>query len=506
VPTTLYLYNSKDPAAENFYISLKRDFEGTKWELKADFDGALDNIEGGGYDRLAQALTEFHSVIYAVGPRGAGAVQGRFERNLILKAETDAALRGQQWKIVVALLDGAQVENVPPALQGHQMHRDNAHLGGMSVADSVFKEITGRERPQNPRPAVRVISDVKDVTEATKSIVRGAARHGLTVFVGPYAASDVHGAGAPTRLGSELLKKFGIENDVVDDLLSQPWTASEAIRLLKSTNSYDDISDALRDHVLKVNRDGGRPLPLDGKVADLAAEWHAASVSAAGQERRQPWSGLLLVTMDQHIRLETALCARNLTFGRLRYSVGGRLCFDRVVPDVGGPAVTSVWELKPGEREAGRSDLDTNFGTVLLVKLMDCVNEGGYPLLTAAHHMSAARRCPALPNKVFRQLGHAPFLMLGGGLLDPLLALAFETHFRPGFDEASGRGSGSRYVVLQPSSGDEDKYRFIEQEADAEDTGWTRDVFGLERIDWPILHLLDRVRAQFAVARRSVDA
>ena len=107
VPTALYLYNSRDFAAIDFFETLKHVFAAVKWQLVADFNEGLEGTSRAGntFDRLATLVHQADAIIYAIGPLGAGTVQGNYEAGQVLQAQQQKPAL----KIVPALIRGATV-------------------------------------------------------------------------------------------------------------------------------------------------------------------------------------------------------------------------------------------------------------------------------------------------------------------------------------------------------------------------------------------------------------
>ena len=497
MPNALYLYNSRDLAAIDFFQKLKRALADVKWQLFADFNEGLEGIAGNSFDRLATLVRETDAIIYAIGPLGTGRVQGNYEAGQVLQAQQQKP----ELKIVPALVQSATVDLIPQSLQHLTAQMDNSLRGGANVLAAVFKAVTGKELPESPiEEQELLLTKEKDLQEIVDLLTSRAQRQGLTLFVGPYASADVHGTFGPGDLGSALLKRT--INPVFEigsgDLLAHPWVASTASRLAQL--GYIEVWDVLRGIL---NEKANNPLPLDARIAALARAWE--KLGAAPTKGRTLWRGLLLVTTEHGMRIENALWMQHLKFARVRCSVNGVVIYERPEPEAGELHFKEVAKLncqnltKGTEAVSSRLDLEEQ---ILVLKLMDCVTAFDPPPLATLQQLRVVRDRAHLPDPLPQHLQRAPFVMLGGGLLNPIVSQAFAHYFLPNFEqtEMSGMGEGGdevpRLIAFHSWPGEVDQIRRFEQHVDATRPLWPRDVFKLQRVDWSLPELVSRLAYQ----------
>lgn len=487
MPVALYLYNSQDSPAGDFFVRLEAALNSADWDLQSDVGHAFDGAAGDKtFDVIEKKIREAHTVIFAVGPKGPGRFQSQFEAPALFRAlQDDPRLR-----VLPILVGTATTDQMPAELTALVMAMDNTSRGGEELLPTVFRHITGQDLVVEEPKERRGPSSATEVTEFCEYVGR-KSKNGLTLFVGPYAAVDVHDAPTPGKLGAKLLERMGLAVPP-GELVAHPWIASEARRVVWPTRDSGDVWAEVRA-ALDETRDGNQPLPLDRRIAKLAEAWQAAP-SMPSQLR---WQGLLLVTTDQHTRLENALFERRVRFSRLRYSTRGHLFHETIDPHANGLEFNKDWRRSAGHgpQGTGVTNEEPSFPeSVLVLKLMDSVDADTIAPLTTRDHLKCTRDLAALPSLVTQHLQQAPFVMLGGGLLDPLVALAFTAHFRPAFDEACEvEGSVPRYVAFDPSPGQPDMVRRLERKADLDRLGWAKEVFELDRIDWPLNDLMFRL-------------
>jgi hypothetical protein len=503
MPSALYLYNSRDFAAIDFFRSLHQAFNAVGWDLRSDFNEGLEGSSGNSFERLTTLIGEANAIVYAIGPLGTGKVQGNFEAGQVLQAQQNAAATGRNLNVVPVLIGGAKTDQIPRSMQHLTAQMDNSHVGGTDALGAVFRAVVGGELPaaQEIEHGNRQSTET-ELQEFCEVVARRAQNKGLTLFVGPYAAADIHGTLPPGDIGRELLLQslnITAGSRYASDLLTHPWVAATASRLRKP--GYQHVWDLLCDIVRK-QPPGDEPLPFDLDIAALARAW--VKLRSRLPRGKLSWNGLLLVTADQSVRLEKALWKERVEFARLRCSANGRLIYELPVPGAGDPDYAENRILNGRQMrasgtaaEAGPLDLEP----ILVLKLMDCIGESGPPPLATGHHLRALRDRIRLPDPLPKHLERAPFLMLGGGLLNPLVSLTFAMHFLPyfecwdaaGFDEVSDElDPVPRYIALHSWPGQADAIRRFEKEADAFRPGWPEEVFKLKRIDWPLPDLLSR--------------
>ena len=491
--TALYLYNSKEIAAADFAVELKRVLEGTGWELNVDFDGAIqpaDNI----WTTLHEAIRRANAIVYAVGPLGPGAVQGNFELSQILQAQHAAKKKNNDYKIIPTLLAGATTELIPLMLDISSAAMDNTHRQGRSVLQAVYRALTGSDLPADlNQRGERASRRIDDATSACGKVADKVGNNGLTIFVGPYAAADVYNAASPSMIGSQLLnhlaqkkpKQPHVRVDSKDTLLNQPWMAALAGRLSQEMPYDQDIWLELKEVVEKsVQRD---PYDLEKNIALLAKleNWQRSTATDA------TWKGLLIVTTEQHRRLEQALANSGVEFDRMRYvrSEHHKLVYEKVTSNHGRLEFNAVDDFNMS-KDSG------SIPKVLVLKLLSCAGKTDLPLLTSRDFVKFCRQSDSLPTKINKHIGTAPFVMLGGGLLNPMVSFSFAAHFSPCFRVVDGEEGGKppRYIALHPVECNEttEAIRKAELEADLICPEWPK-VFDLERIDWDLPNLVDRL-------------
>jgi hypothetical protein len=87
VPTALYLYNSQEFAAKDYFKLLKRALNSNGWELISDFDQGLEGSAGNSFDQLATLIDRADTIVYAIGPLGTGKVHGNYEAGQVIQAQ-----------------------------------------------------------------------------------------------------------------------------------------------------------------------------------------------------------------------------------------------------------------------------------------------------------------------------------------------------------------------------------------------------------------------------------
>lgn len=520
MPTALYLYNSRDFAAIDFYQSLKKAFDQADWRLLSDFNEGLEGTGGNSFDRLSSLIRDVDAIVYAIGPLGPGTVQGNFEAGQVIQAQQDAARNQRQLKVVPVLVGSADASLIPDSMRYMTAQMDNYQRDGMTALQATFRYVVDKDLPTLDEAEHQpLLSKEDELSKFCKQVAYRAQKRGLTLFIGPYAAADVHGTAGPGELGRALLERARSKAqmpiapshptsgrnapDYPGELLTHPWIAASAIRLLQE--DYDEVWDTLCEVVEKQPL-GKAPLPFERTVAVLARAWMKLGGGPPGGSEAS-WKGLLLVTTAQDIRLEQALWKDNIPFTRLRCLGAGRLSHEE--PRAGGanPDFVEVGSFNgwPSARGTAVERPKLDLKPVLLLKLMDCClsKTTHAPPLATGQHLKAMWKRLTLPDPLPRHLKKAPFVMLGGGLLNPLVSLAFSMHFLPYFegwdteinetDRYEDDEKVPRHIVLHPWPGQADAIRRFEREVDRKLPSWPEDVFNLKRVDWPLLELVSRL-------------
>ena len=501
MPTALYLYNSSDMAAIGFSATLSRALAAQGWELKVDYKGAVAGSEGGAMTRVVELMQEVEAIVYAIGPLGPGPVQGTIEAEQAALAKVAQARLGRDLKLAPVLIQGGTFQQIPLILRSFATQSDNTPVGGDDALTNTLKAILGDAAPaagaaagaggMAPTPLAKLEPYVADLVQRR--------RRGLTLFLGPYAVSDVHGSRGPGSIGYDLLKKQ-LPFLEMDDLLAHPWVAAGARALLEGgfDGAWSDIRTLFADPAIS------KPLPLHQQIADLAALWPRLRPGTEDVQAR--FRGLLLVTTDLDMRLEQALWDKRVHFARLRFTrppegqMALRAIYERPRQD---SPVLRFAAVRGGD-ESGR-DVETttrrettpNYEPVMVVKLLDCISNETYPPLSTIQLLTALKGAE-LPTPMPSHLQTAPFVMLGGGLLHPLVSFALATHFLPNFPQR-GDEDTPRYIAMHSSPGPGDKLRKFEQEH----MTWSRGVFGLERLTCDIPAFLKTLTYQLERALES---
>lgn len=464
----------------------------------------LAGVTGDKFQILTDLIGDHDAIIFAIGPSGIGKFQGDFEVGQVLEAYTQAKDKRGRIRVIPALVGAADATLIPAAMRSLWTQFDNSHNGGLPILDAVFQATTGlKYQPQEKAREIR-LSTADEVQWNFYSIANRARKNGLTIFVGPYASVDVHGYSGPREFGRELLKRtmerypasHATQLGLAGELLAHPWVAATASRLWEP--SYDEVWSTYCN-VIKDDAANVAALPLHRRIADLAQEWQ--NVRAGTAKSPLSWKGLLLVTAEQNARLERELWTRRVEFGRLRCSTNGFPIYERPKPGASDLAFEEVadFTLSSG---ADKPVLKTEqLEQILVLKLMDCTNSGDarLPPLSTGQFLKTLRDKVTLPDPLPRHLQTAPFMMLGGGLLNPIVSLIFTTHFLPHFDSwdlekrPQGQDPVPRFIALHPTPGEADEIRRFEQHTDAQRLKWPSIAFNLERIDWPIPDLMKQL-------------
>ena len=261
-------------------------------------------------------------------------------------------------------------------------------------------------------------------------------------------------------------------------------------------HGYIEVWDALRGILAESTND---PLPLDDRVAGLARAWE--KLGAAPAKGRALWNGLLLVTTEHGMRLEKALWRERLKFARVRCSANGVVSYERPESREGelhfeGVATLSGQSVARGtEAVSCKLDLEEQ---ILVLKLMDCVTAPDPPPLATLQQLRAVRERAQLPDPLPQHLQWAPFVMLGGGLLNPIVSQVFAHYFLPNFEQKGDDEDDEvpRHIAFHSWPGQVDQIRRFEQQVDATRPRWPREVFKLKRVDWSLPELVSRLAYQ----------
>lgn len=505
----IFLYNSREYAAIDFFARLRPLLEDADWLLMADFVHGLEGTTGDSYARLCELLREVDVVIYAVGPFGEGNVQGNFEAGQLIQARNEVHRQGRELKIVPVLVGGATADQLHAGLRHLTAQMDNAHQGGMGLLGAVYKAVTDRELP-DPARALNLprLSSIGKVQEACLAMTGRARRHGLTLFIGPYAASDAHSAPTPHFYAAEHLKFSAQKAEFAfasapGDLITHPWLAATASQALRPAGYvWPDLRSVIHKHLK-----GNDPLPLHGRIAALARSWTAANAGASAGNAT--WNGLLIVATDQCRRLERALFEATIPFGRLRYTIEGDFVYEEPTFGRDGPnfKTEQVFRVSETARSAAPEAPPFDPKPVLLLKVLGCEAFDEAPALTTDQLLRSVWERIPLPDTLSRHMEKAAFLMLGGGFFNPIVSYVFATLFLPYFEGWHGKGAhGSRkeayrYVAFQPSPGRGDPIRNLERDMDRGSPDWLERLSELKRIDWPLTDFILRLAYELEAAR-----
>ncbi len=486
MPTALYLYNSSDTASIAFCASLQKALSGQGWELLVDYNGGLDGFEGPALGRIAQLMGEVEVIVYAIGPLGPGPVQGAIEAEAALLAKMNRERSGGELKLIPVLVGGAEFKQIPAVLTPLATQADNLSRGGKDALTNVLRAMLGEvELEQRAPESAPKLTDLAPHVERLSQLKRG-----LTLFISPYAVSDVHSALGPGDIGRKLLVDQ-LPFLEIDDLMCHPWVAVAARALLDGgrDRAWEEIRQLL---------DELPPLPLHDRIADLAMAWSAVRPASLQPQARYDFGGLLLVTTDLDMRLERALWNRHVNFGRLRFTGPEdkhtlRTVYERPLAQqpLAFEQVQVVGEGPDHVETTASGRSVPNYEPVMVVKLLDCVSSESCPPLTAIQMLRAIQGA-SMPEPMPRHLQKAPFVMLGGGLLHPLVSFALATHFLPNFERASSEDEVPRYFAMHSSPGAGDKLRRFEREC----IEGRRRIYGLERLNCDIKLLLAALKSQ----------
>jgi hypothetical protein len=513
MPTALYLYNSQETASIVFFNQLRVKLEAAGWTAKADFKAAVSGQSGPAMGEVITQMRAADAIVYAVGPKGPGNTQATVEAPAALDAQIAAAGEGRELKVVPILVAGGEIARVPEVLRYLAVQMENTARGGEDVLSSTLRAILGDDAAdavlKGPASTgTRLTSEAK-VQQVVSKIAKNR-ENGLAVFISPYAVSEVHQGLGPGDIGHALLKEK-LPFLEVDDLLAHPFVAAAARALLEQ-GSFQETWTNMQS--LFAER-AAEPLQLHKRLASLAAAWIAARKAPAEAGAR--YKGLLFVTTDLDMRLERALWEQNVNFGRLRMSrpeddepdadgeVPIRAVYERPSPRSASSTLAFIQQTstEQGARNVestGAIETHPDYEPVMVLKLLDCISNDVCPPLATVQFLAAIRHS-RLPGAITGLLQRAPFLMLGGGLLHPLVSFALATHFLPNFVK---RGPSMqpvpRFVALHSARGPGDKLRLLEEEADRNELNWTGDLFDMERLNYDLLFLLQRLADEITAA------
>jgi hypothetical protein len=183
-----------------------------------------------------------------------------------------------------------------------------------------------------------------------------------------------------------------------------------------------------------------------------------------------------------------------VSFGRLRFTRASRrspwtALYERPTSgsELGFAPVREVLEgARHVEGSIRREDLPA-YEPTIVVKLLDCISSDMPPPLSTTEILMALGSAE-LPAPMPEHVQDAPFLMLGGGLIHPLVSFALATHFLPNF-KTSGDDSIPRYVVMHDTPGEGDKLRRFEQKH----MSWSPNPFNLQRVTCDIPDFLKQL-------------
>jgi hypothetical protein len=509
MPSALYLYNARDTASISFFTQVEACLARAGWSLKADYKGALAGHDGEAMTIVTSLMREVDAIVYAIGPKGPGWTQAVTEAEACMQARVEAKTKGRELKVVPVLIRGDDFGMVPTVLRGLSVQADNTAKGGDDALTNLLRALLGDRADQalsgSGSPSVRITAE-QQISRILDRIAR--SRHnGLALFISPYAVSEVHEDMGPGDIGHALLKEK-IPDLEVDDLLAHPFVAAGARALLEG--SFQDTWAMMQNTFAKLAQ---TPMPLHDRIAGLAKVW--PDPRAASGENNPRFKGLLLVTTDLDMRLEQALWMADVDFARLRFTLPDeddetagdptlRPVYERPVPRTTSQTLKFV-RVRGGE--PGSVDVESSirgrgyqgYEPVMVVKLLDCISNDTYPPLSTIHVLKAIRDA-RLPAPMTGLLQRAPFIMLGGGLLHPLVSFALATHFLPNFSRRlASTDPVPRYVAMHSAPGPGDKLRRLERRADGEDLNWTRDIFELDRLTCDLLYLLRQLADRVAV-------
>lgn len=316
-------------------------------------------------------------------------------------------------------------------------------------------------------------------------ISRAAAVHGLTVLISPYAAFDAHSLDDPRQLGEQVflhsfeqrLQQFLADQggdgeqpavpDFGNDILSNFLVASAGSYAISA--DYDSVWELVCGVGAGAAED--EPLDLHRELTRLA---EIAQDVFRNRNATLEWSGLLLVSFDVTSRLESALDQAGVEFGLLRLLKDGSVAHNRHLGDMHfAPAETLPASGDPGI-----------LAPVMVLKLLGArfLQEDRQRPMLGLEVLGRARTISSLPRLLQLHLQQKPFAMIGGGLIDPFVALSFEALIRPAFAEgAEVAVKKSRWIVLHPAANPASVVRTVESAIDHLNPEWT-DVFELRRV------------------------
>jgi hypothetical protein len=313
---------------------------------------------------------------------------------------------------------------------------------------------------------------------------------GITIFISPYASYDVDEVGDPRQLARTLLERsfddlkkaskggghptspeVNLESDALLNLL----VATASGRAI--AGNYNTLWEKMCD-IADPEAERSRLYP---ELADLGRSWE---LSKLGRPSKVRWPGILLVTFDMSSRLESELVDAGVNFGVLSVQADRRFTYHRSLGrDVGRKLrFEEVWS-NPAGQPAPDSTISRTSPTadfmpdqpVIVVKLMGLAQLRDLRPWLGLEMLNISRDGEKLPETIGNHVENCPFVMVGGGLFDPFVAVALEAHFR----NAGLVLSTGRWIVLHPSLPN-DTLRVAEYVINRFDGQWTENVFKLK--------------------------
>lgn len=331
-------------------------------------------------------------------------------------------------------------------------------------------------------------------------IGRAATVQGLTILLSPYAAYDAHEKDNPRALGEQVfdqafhrrLREYMRDlGEAASDVQEPDFSSDILVNLLVATAaSYavsTDYDSVWSGFCVPPPEEEEEPLGLHDQVSGLAQI--SCDVIRSGLDSLE-WAGLLVVSFDVSSRLEKALARDGIDFGVLRLLNDGTVAQNR---HKGGMRFSESVIL--GESVDART-----FQPVMILKMLGWRHLKQDRPILGLEVLNRFRQINTIPRLVQKHLAKKPFVMLGGGLLDPFVALSFETLIRPAFaDSAEIPVRNSRWVVLHPEGRRDSVVRTVEHAIDQLNPDWAS-VFDLYRL----IHKLPEIVA--AIGTRLSDA